>query len=91
MKSILTPMFVLVVALGGASAFAAEMSKEIIAAQIRKQGHQCVNPQSATRDDAASKPDETYWMLTCENASYRVRLIPKMAAQVEKLGDAPAK
>jgi hypothetical protein len=91
MKSILTPLPLIVMALGGASAVAAEMSKEIIATQIRKQGHPCVNPQSAARDDAASKPDDTYWMLTCENASYRVRLIPKMAAQVEKLSDAPAK
>lgn len=62
-----------------------EVSKEIIAVQLRKQGFECKNPESAERDKAASKPDETVWLLTCEGARYKVQLIPKMAAKVEKL------
>jgi hypothetical protein len=52
-----------------------ESPKDDIAAQIRAQGYACDQPQSATRDAQASKP----------NASYRVRLIPDMAAQVERI------
>lgn len=56
-----------------------------IAAQIRAQGYTCDQPQSATRDDQASKPDEAVWILRCEGGSYRVRLVPDMAAQVERI------
>ena len=45
----------------------------------------CDQPQSATRDPQASKPDEEVWLLRCEGASYRVRLIPDMAARVERI------
>jgi hypothetical protein len=60
-----------------------ESPKDDIAAQIRAQGYACDQPQSATRDAQASKPDEEVWLLRCEGASYRVRLIPDMAARVE--------
>lgn len=60
-----------------------ESPKDDIAAQIRRQGYACDQPQSATRDVQASKPDEAVWLLRCGNASYRVRLMPDMAAQVE--------
>jgi hypothetical protein len=33
----------------------------------------------------ASKPDEDVWLLQCEDASYRVRLIADMAAKVERI------
>ena len=59
--------------------------KDDIAAQIRAQGYACDQPQSATRDAQASKSDEEVWILRCEGASYRVRLIPDMAAQVERI------
>jgi hypothetical protein len=59
--------------------------KDIIAAQIRDQGFKCDEPQSATRDAQASRPDEAVWVLQCEDASYRVRLDPDMAAKVERL------
>jgi hypothetical protein len=62
-----------------------EMSKDIIAVQIRKQGYDCKNPESAERDVEASKPDSEVWVLKCEGASYRVHLIPNMAATVETL------
>ncbi len=62
-----------------------EVPAEIIAVQIRKQGYECTNAQSAKRDPQASKPDEPVWILTCDNATYRVRLVGNMADHVEKL------
>ena len=62
-----------------------EMPAEIIAVQIRKQGYECINPKSAKRDQKASEADLPVWILTCENATYRVRLIGDMADRVEKL------
>jgi hypothetical protein len=72
---------------GGAAvvASAQEDPTNIVADQIRAQGYQCDSPQSATRDAQASKPDEAVWILQCESGSYRVRLIPDMAAKVEKI------
>ena len=58
---------------------------EIIAAKIRGQGYACDSPQSAERDATASTANEVVWMLRCQNASYRVTLIPIMAAKVEKV------
>jgi hypothetical protein len=62
-----------------------ESPKDDIAAQIRAQGYTCDQPQSATRDAQASKPDEQVWLLRCVGASYRIRLIPDMAARVERI------
>ena len=56
-----------------------------IAAQVRLQGHDCEGSVSAQRDPEQSRPDETVWILTCANATYRVRLIPNMAAHIERL------
>jgi len=69
------------------TAVAQQAPKEDIAAQIRDQGYKCDDPQSAARDKTASRPDEAVWILTCEDASYRVRLDPDMAAKVERLGN----
>ena len=60
---------------------AEEMPAEIIAVQIRDQGYACDKALSAERE-----PSESYdavWILKCDNATYRVRLIPDMAAKVE--------
>ena len=62
-----------------------EMPAETIAAQVRLQGHRCDEPLSATRDTASSKPNEAVWVLKCANATYRLWLIPDMAARVERL------
>jgi hypothetical protein len=62
-----------------------EVPPDIIAVQIRKQGYECNNPSKARRDPEASKPDLPVWILTCENASYRVRLVGNMADHIEKL------
>ncbi len=62
-----------------------EVPPDIIAVQIRKQGYTCTNPQSAKRDPQASKPDEPVWILKCDNATYRVRLVGDMADHIEKM------
>ena len=56
-----------------------------IAAQVRLQGYPCDGAVSARKDIKYSWPDEPLWILSCANATYRVRLIPDMAARIEKL------
>ena len=63
---------------GGAAA-------DIVAAQIRTQGYACNPPVAATRDQAASRPNETVWFLRCGNARYRVQLVPDLVAKVTRL------
>lgn len=75
-------------ALTGAGVFTASAQEDatnIVADEIRAQGYKCDSPQSAKQDTQASKPDEAVWILQCESGSYRVRLIPDMAAKVEQL------
>lgn len=74
----------------GAIAAPREVPADVIAVQLRKQGYECVKPKSATRDNPDSKPDEAVWLLECENAKYKVRLIPKQAAEVQRVDDAKA-
>ncbi len=62
-----------------------EVSKDIIAMQIRRQGFPCESPESATRDPEAAKPDEAAWILTCKGVTYKVLLVPNQAAKVERL------
>jgi len=62
-----------------------EKPAEIIAVKIRKQGHSCDNPLSIESDRERSMPDRRVWILKCGNATYRVRLVPDMAAKVERL------
>ncbi|HET6390174.1 hypothetical protein [Hyphomicrobium sp.] len=58
-----------------------------LAAQVRTQGFKCDKPLSATKNEGASRPNEEVWVLDCEDASYRMTVVPDMAARVEKLGD----
>jgi hypothetical protein len=60
---------------------------QIIADQVRDQGFSCNGSPTAERDPAYSRPDEQAWILDCDNATYRVRLIPDMAADVERLDE----
>jgi hypothetical protein len=62
-----------------------ESAASVIAVQIRKQGFACEKAQGAEKDAKADRPDSPVWILDCGNASYRVRLVPNMAAKVEKL------
>ena len=70
---------------GFAEGKAQEGPKDIIAAQIRSQGYACNSPQSAERDVAASAANQAVWMLRCQNASYRVTLIPNLLPRSRKL------
>jgi len=72
-----------------AGAASKEIPKDIIATQIRKQGFDCNHPESATRDPAASKPDDAAWILKCDGVTYKVLLVPKQAAKVERVADEP--
>ena len=67
------------------SASAQEDAKSVIAAQVRAQQHPCGTPEKAVRDEALSKPHAAVWILTCDNASYQVRVHPDMAADIKKL------
>lgn len=80
-------LLVVLAASAGAGTFAASAqdATNIVADQIRAQGYKCDSPQSPKQDAQASKPDETVWVLQCESGSYRVRLVPDMAAKVEKI------
>jgi hypothetical protein len=62
-----------------------ERPGDILAVRLRQQGHRCDAPFAANQDAAHSKPDEAAWILKCANASYRIRLVPHMAAVIERL------
>jgi hypothetical protein len=66
-------------------AAAVEKPANIIAAHIRNQGYACHNALSARRNWWASRPNQAVWVLRCNNAAYRVRLVPDMAATVERI------
>jgi hypothetical protein len=79
---VLSAAIVAIVKLG---ASAEEPTKDLLAAQIRDQGFRCTKPISAHKDIKRSRADEVVWRLRCENATYRIRLIPDMAARVQRL------
>jgi hypothetical protein len=64
---------------------AAETVKGMLAAQVRTQGIVCDKPQRAVRDAKRSKPDHDVWILTCENATYRISRYPDLEAKVVRL------
>jgi hypothetical protein len=70
---------------GLVAAVAQESIKDVLAAQIRSQGFACDKPARAVRDAKRSKPDHDVWVLTCENATYRISRYPDLAAKVERL------
>lgn len=61
----------------------ADEPAEIIAVQIRDQGYACSKALSAEKEPA--ELGDAVWILKCDNATYKVRLIPDMAAKVERL------
>jgi hypothetical protein len=56
---------------------------DLVAVQVRDQGYACDDPTSATREQ--DQDGDAVWRLDCQNASYRVRLVPDMAAAIEKI------
>ena len=69
------------------SAAAQDTDLSIVADQVRSQGFACDNPTAAARIVDASLPDQQVYKLSCDGVSYRVHLIPDMAAEVTKLDD----
>ena len=63
----------------------AETVPDILAAQVRIQGHACDKAISAVQDRKRSRPDHEVWVLKCSNATYRFSRAPDMAAKVEIL------
>lgn len=63
----------------------ADTPPDIVADQIRSQGFACDTAESATRDEADTTPGEQAWILTCSNATYRVKFVPDQAARVERI------
>jgi hypothetical protein len=62
-----------------------ENAANIIADHVRAEGHSCEKPKDAKRESQASRPDEAVWILHCENATYRVRLIPDMRDDIQRI------
>ncbi len=56
-----------------------------LAIEIRRQGHLCDGVLGAERDAGQSKPNEPVWIVKCTNATYRIRLVPHQAGQIEQL------
>jgi hypothetical protein len=81
--------FAIVIALASPQAHAqragADTPKQSLAAQIRAQGYVCDQPLRARRDRHLSRPGRADWVLTCNNARYRILLDPGMAAQVTQI------
>lgn len=82
-RPVLHAALIAAAAVAGAADAQEERPAEIIAAQIRTQGFRCDKALGAERVSHA--PNETVWLLRCGNATYRVRLTPDMAAQVERV------
>ena len=74
---------------GLSAARADDDALNVLGDQLRLQGLPCKHAQSATPDPDSSRPDERVWIIKCDDVSYRMRLIPNMAAQVEKLKTDP--
>lgn len=58
--------------------------KNTIAAQIRRQGFTCREPLSASPDSRHPQKSGG-WVLTCQDATYHVHLVPHRAAEVERV------
>jgi hypothetical protein len=57
----------------------------IVADQVRSQGFPCKNPSSAERIEAETSPNQTVYLLKCEDITYHVLLVPDQAADVAKV------
>ncbi len=64
---------------------AGETPMAMLAAQVRTQGIVCDKPKRAVLDAKRSKPDHDVWILTCENATYRVSRYPDLEATVKRI------
>jgi len=52
---------------------------------IQQQGYPCTKPISTQSDSAHANSGEVIWVVKCEDATYRIRLIANRPAQVERI------
>ncbi|MFT3730008.1 MAG: hypothetical protein QM780_01100 [Hyphomicrobium sp.] len=64
-----------------------EPPMDILATQLRDQGFACDHPDHAKLDETASKPNAKVWVVECKGGSYRMTVVPDLAAKIEKLGN----
>jgi hypothetical protein len=62
-----------------------ETPQGILAVQVRIQGFSCDKPLGAKLNKKRSRPDHDVWVLTCNNAKYRISRVPDLAAKIEPL------
>jgi len=62
-----------------------ESAETVISSVVRREGYKCEKPIKATKDEADSVPEEMVWFLKCNNATYKVRLLPHYLSEVEVL------
>ena len=88
MKAVYLAIFTFALAAFGGAAMCLpgdEPTPDLLASLIRDQGFACSKPKSAEREVKTSRPNEAVWVLQCENDTYRMTVIPDMAAKIEKL------
>ncbi len=68
-----------------------EDTARIIEAQLHKQGVACTMAQRAMRDAIKSVPHEAVWIVRCDEATYRVKLIPRRKAFITPLSTSATK
>lgn len=64
-----------------------EPVKDLLASQARDQGFACNQPKAAHMDADLSKPNAKVWILECEQATFRMIVVPDMAAKIEKVAE----
>jgi hypothetical protein len=55
-----------------APALAQQADTDVVAVTVREHGEECSDPSKLERDEEHSKPDQEAWLITCEEATYRV-------------------
>ena len=60
-------------------------ANQIVADQVRSQGFVCESPSFAVRMTSEWTPEQPAYLLTCQNATYQVRVVPDQAARVIKV------
>jgi hypothetical protein len=64
-----------------------EAPMDLLASELRDQGFACDHPDKARLDQKATKPNETVWYVDCKGVSYRMTVVPDLAAKIEKVGN----
>ena len=69
-----------------AVAAAKKVSPEEVATHVRLKGLPCGKALKARRITSRYNPAATVWLLKCDNANYRITLIPGETASVMRMG-----